>query len=494
MTKAGHSAFMTAVVVVAAVAAVAVGGPAAVALEPDTAAPYPHSPGVTVQEFPVSVVAERNDAVVLNGMGALTLDFGADSGFDGSVTNVSADDVEVTIISETDQQTVGAFEVTGNSDGTVALEFTQRVEVAAGDRILVQVADMTTPSADGQYSVSVSATTPGGTTDGPVSVGYRVVSASVSFPNQTASQFNDTQPITVSGVVPNAGYVGVFTVNENGSRGELVGNTEPIVAQYNPRNYTVALDGNVEASQRLEAVVFYETTGGNAAVRLNGSLDPAEDEVVTNDGVPANATGYVATIDADGRITTGSEYEIGSRLFFDQGEPDTGYQVQAVENGMLGGVVTQFETPANGSAVVSTAGFAPGQYTITRLDDGSVVSLDGDSTTGAQDDSFFVTEAVAETTDATTTADDSAGTDTMTTETTDGAATTEAGTTGQDTTEQERTETGASETTAATDGGDTTSGGDDGDGSSGAFGPGFGPVAAVLALLAAALVAARRAR
>jgi PGF-CTERM protein len=497
MTKAGHSAFMTAVVVVAAVAAVAVGGPAAVALEPDTAAPYPHSPGVSVQEFPVSVVAERNDAVVLNGMGALTLDFGADSGFDGSVTNVSADDVEVTIISETDQQTVGAFEVTESSDGTVALEFTQRVEVAAGDRILVQVADVTTPSADGQYSVSVSATTPGGTTDGPVSVGYRVVSASVSFPNQTASQFNDTQPITVSGVVPNAGYVGVFTVNENGSRGELVGNTEPIVAQYNTRNYTVALDGNVEASQRLEAVVFYETTGGNAAVRLNGSLDPAEDEVVTNDGVPANATGYVATIDADGRITTGSEYEIGSRLFFDQGEPDTGYQVQAVEDGTLGEVVTTFETPASGSAVVSTAGFAPGQYAITRLDDGSVVSLDGDSTTGAQDDSFFVTEAVAETTAATTTANDSVGTDTMTAETTDGAATTEAGTTEQDTTEQdttetETTETETTETTTVADGGDTTT--SEGDGSSGAFGPGFGPVAAVLALLAAALVAARRAR
>ncbi|PSQ12481.1 PGF-CTERM sorting domain-containing protein, partial [Halobacteriales archaeon QS_7_68_65] len=327
---------MTAVVIVAAVAAVAVGSPAAVALEPDTAAPYPHSPGTTVQDFPISVVAERNDAIVLNGMGSITLDFGADSSFDGGVRNVTAEDIEVTIIGESDQRTVGAFEVTESGGGTIALDFTQRVPVAAGDRILVEVANVTTPSADGQYSVSVSATTPSGTTEGPVSVGYRVASASVSFPNQTASQFNDTQEITVSGVVPNAGYVGVFTVNENGSRGELVGSTEPIVARYNQRNYTVSLGGDVEESQRLEAVVFYETTGDNAAVRLNESLDPAEDAVVTNDGVPANTTGYVTTIDADARIAAGSEYVPGARLFFDQGEPNTGYQVQAVENGTLG--------------------------------------------------------------------------------------------------------------------------------------------------------------
>ena len=488
---------MTAVVIVAAVAAVAVGSPAAVALEPDTAAPYPHSPGTTVQDFPISVVAERNDAIVLNGMGSITLDFGADSSFDGGVQNVTAEDIEVTIIGESDQRTVGAFEVTESGGGTIALDFTQRVPVAAGDRILVEVANVTTPSADGQYSVSVSATTPSGTTEGPVSVGYRVASASVSFPNQTASQFNDTQEITVSGVVPNAGYVGVFTVNEDGSRGELVGSTEPIVARYNQRNYTVSLGGDVEESQRLEAVVFYETTGDNAAVRLNESLDPAEDAVVTNDGVPANTTGYVTTIDADARIAAGSEYVPGARLFFDQGEPNTGYQVQAVENGTLGDVVTQFETPANGSTVVSTAGFAPGQYAITRVDDGSVVSLDDDSTTGARDDSFLVTESAAETTtDATTNA--SVGTNATTvdgtaaTTTDDGSATAAAGAT-----EQGTTDDGAGETTPAGDGGDTAgngSDGDSGDGNSGAFGPGFGPAVAVIALLAAALLAARRTR
>jgi PGF-CTERM protein len=486
---------MTAVVIVAAVAAVAVGSPAAVALEPDTAAPYPHSPGTTVQDFPISVVAERNDAIVLNGMGSITLDFGADRSFDGSVQNVTAEDIEVTIIGENDQRTVGAFEVTESSGGTIALDFTQRVPVAAGDRILVEVANVTTPSADGQYSVSVSATTPSGTTEGPVSVGYRVVSASVSFPNQTASQFNDTQEITVSGVVPNAGYVGVFTVHENGSRGELVGSTEPIVARYNQRNYTVSLGGDIEESQRLEAVVFYETTGGNAAVRLNGSLDPAEDAVVTNDGVPANTTGYVTTIDADARIAAGSEYVPSARLFFDQGEPNTGYQVQAVENGTLGDVVTQFETPANGSTVISTAGVAPGQYAITRVDDGSVVSLDDDSTTGPGDDSFLVTESAAETA-ATTTG--SVGTNATTvdgtaaTTTDDGSATAAAGAT-----EQGTTDDGAGETTPAGDGGDTATAGNgsdggSGDGNSGAFGPGFGPVVAVIALLAAALLTARR--
>ncbi|WP_228842313.1 PGF-CTERM sorting domain-containing protein [Halococcus agarilyticus] len=496
MTKAGHSAFMTAIVVVAAVAAVAVGGPAAVALEPDTAAPYPHSPGTTVQEFPVSVVAERNDAVVQNGMSSITLDFGADNRFDGSVSNVSTDDVEITVIGASNQRTVGAFEVAESGDGTIAINFSQRVRVAAGDRILVEVAGMTTPSTDGDYTVSMSTTSPDGTTDGPVSVGYRVASASLTFPNQTASQFNDTQSISLSGVVPNAGYIGVFTVAENGSRGELVGSTGPIIAQYSPRNYTVALDGNVAESQRLEAVVFYETSGGNQGARLNGSFDPNEDAVVANNGMPANATGYVTTLDADGRLMAGSEYGLGARLFFDQGEPNTGYQVQAVENGTLGDVVTQFETPANGSAVIPTAGFGPGQYAITRVDDGSVVSLDGDSTTGAQDDSFFVTESAVETTEASTvneTANGSAGANATTADGTTDQATTEAGAT------QGTTEDGAGETTAAGDGGDTAtagneSGGGSGDGSSGAFGPGFGPVVAVIALLAAALIAARRTR
>ena len=485
---------MTAIVVVSAVAAVAVGGPTAAALNADTAAPYPHSPGTNVQEFPVSVVTQQSDAVVQNGMGSMTLDFGADNSFDGSVSNVSADDIGVTIVGSDNQRTVGAFEVAESANGAIALNFSQRVPVGAGDRILVEVANMTTPTSDGDYSIGVSTTTPDGTTDGPVSVGYRVESASLSFPNQSASQFNDSQSISLSGVVPNAGYIGVFTVAENGSRGQLVGNTEPIIAQYTPRNYTVALDGNVNESQRLEAVVFYETAGGTQDERLNGSLDPAEDAVVTNNGVPANATGYVTTIDADGRIGAGSEYQPGARLYFDQGEASTGYQVQAVENGSLGDVVTQFETAANGSRVIATTGFAEGQYAITRLDDGSVVSLDDDSTTGAQDDSFFVTGTSGA---ATNTTNDTAanGSAEANATTANGANAT---TDGADATEADATEGAGEATTAAGEDGDNGSAGnasggnESGDGGSGAFGPGFGPVVAVIALLAAALVVARR--
>ncbi|EMA50487.1 MULTISPECIES: PGF-CTERM sorting domain-containing protein [Halococcus] len=484
---------MTAIVVVSAVAAVAVGGPAA-ALNADTAAPYPHSPGTNVQEFPVSVVTQQSDAVVQNGMGSMTLDFGADNSFDGSVSNVSGEDVSVTIVGSDNQRTVGAFEVAESTNGAVALNFSQRVPVGAGDRILVEVANMTTPTSDGDYSVGVSTTTPDGTTDGPVSVGYRVESASLSLPNQSASQFNDSQSLSLSGVVPNAGYIGVFTVADNGSRGQLVGSTEPIIAQYTPRNYTVSLDSNVNESQRLEAVVFYETTGDTQDERLNGSLDPAEDAVVTNNGAPANATGYVTTIDADGRVGAGSEYDQGARLYFDQGEASTGYQVQGVENGSLGDVVTQFETAANGSSVIATTGFAEGQYAITRLDDGSVVSLDDDSTTGAQDDSFFVTgtSGAANTTNDTA-ANGSAGANATTANGTNATAD------GTDATGDGATEDAAEATAAAGEDGDNGSAGnatgnESGDGGSGAFGPGFGPVVAVIALLAAALVAARRKR
>jgi len=499
---------MTAVIMISAVAAVAVGGPTVAALNADTAAPYPHSPGTDVQEFPVSVVTQQNDAVVQNGMGSMTLDFGADNSFDGSVSNVSTEDIGVTIVGANDQRTVGAFEVVESANGAIALNFSQRVPVGADNRILVEVANMTTPTSDGSYSISVSTTTPSGTTDGPVSVGYRVESASLSFPNQSASQFNDTQSISLSGVVPNAGYIGVFTVAENGSRGQLVGNTQPIIAQYTPRNYTVPLDGNVDERQCLEAVVFYETTGSNQDTRLNASFDPSEDAVVTNNGVPANATGYVTTIDADGRVGAGSEYQPGARLYFDQGDASTGYQVQAVANGSLGDIVTQFETAANGSAVIATTGFAEGQYAITRLDDGSVVSLDGDSTTGAQDDSFFVTAmGGATTTNGTnaTTANASAGANATTANASTEAngtsvATDTAGAnaTETDTAETNATEDGATETITATEGGsnenagNTSGGNESGDGGSGAFGPGFGPVVAVIALLAAALIAARR--
>ena len=477
MTTARRSAFMTAVVIISALTAGIAFGGVATALNADTAAPYPHSPGTTAAEFPVSVVAQSSDAITADGMKTMTLNFGADNRFDGDVQNVSADSIAVTVIGQDGQQTVGSYDLSTNGNGQVTLTFQRPVSVSPGDRIVADVSNMTTPSTDGDYAVGVSTSTPSGTTDGPVSVGYRVASAELTFPNQSASQFSGQQNVTVSGVIPNAGYVAVFTVADNGSRGQLVGSTDPIIAQYTPRTYTVSLNGNVEESQQLMAVAYYESSGISQSERLNGSFDANEDVAIQNNGQLANATGFVTTVDADGRVQAGSEYDQGARLYFSQGDPDVGYQLRAVEEGEPGATATQFETASNGTTTIDTSQLEQGQYVITRIDDGSIVSLDNDSTTSAQDDNIFVTGQTF--TESTTgTASDNGGGDTGA-NATDGGG--DAG--GND----------AGGNDSAGDAGDNQSGGDSG-GESGAFGPGFGPVVAVVALLAAALFAARRDR
>ncbi len=476
-----RSVFMTAVVVLSVlVSGVAFSG-SAMALEADTAAPYPHSPGTTADEFPISVVAESGDAITRNGMKSITLDFSADSTFDGSVRNVSEETVNVAVIGQTSQRTVGAFNVSTSGGGQVTITFRQPVPIQAGDRIVVDAGGVTTPSADGEYVVAVSATAPSGATDGPVPVNYRVASAELDFQNQSASQFSENQTITVSGVIPNAGYIGVFTVAENGSRRRLVGSTEPIIARYDPRTYTVNLNGNVEESQQLVAVAYYETSGSNQVERLNGTFDPQEDNVVANNGVPANATAFITTLPADARITAGNQYAQGIQLYFSQGQPNTAYQVQRLQNGEPGRTVAQFETAANGTAVIDTAGFSEGQYVVTRIADGSVVGLDDDSTTSAQDDSFFIT---SQTFTETTPSSNTTGTVT-------GGNTTAAGTGSANNTGGSGASGNGSSNGGGADGGNGGTG-DSGSGGSGAFGPGFGVVVAVVALLGAALLATRR--
>jgi PGF-CTERM protein len=461
---------MTAVVFVSALAGgVAFTGSAA-ALEADTAAPYPHSPGTTVESFPVSVVVQRSDAIARSGMKSITLNFGADSSFDGSVQNVSTESVSILISGQNNTRTIGSFNVSTNRNGQVTVTFQQPVPVSAGDRIVVDAGNVTTPSEEGTYTVGVSATTPSGRTDGPVTVEYRVEGAELTFPNQSASQFSGNQTITVSGIIPNAGYIGVFKVAANGSHGELVGNSQPIIGLYDQRNYTINLTDTVEESQRLVAVAYYETSGQTQSQRLNASFDPSEDAVVTNNSVPVNTTGFVTTVNASARVTAGTEYGQGVRLFFSQGQPNTGYRIQQFQNGTPSQTATTFETRANGTAVITTAQLSEGRYVITRVDNGSVVSLDNDTTTGPQDDSFFVTgQTVTQTPD---TANGTAA----------GGNTTAAGA------------GGGNNTAAGGTGNASGAGGNGGSAGSGAFGPGFGIAVAVVALLGAALLAARRER
>lgn len=445
--------------------AATVSGPAA-ALNASSSAPFPHSPGTTVDSFPVSVTVQQGDAIAQNGMGSMTLNYAASDGFDGNLGNVSSSDVSVYVSNGTGVEPVTAYQVSKQGNGRLALDFQQPVGVQPGDRIIADVGNVTTPSSSDSYAIGVSTTGADGGTDGPVPVSYEVVAANISFPNQSASQFAANQSVNITGVVPNAGYVAVFKQNDDGSRGELVGNTRPILATYDDRNYSVNLGGRVTQSQPLEAVVYYETSGTTQTERLNGSFDPDQDAVVTNNGVPANATGYVTTLVASGRLTAGEEYRQGERLLF-AGEPGTSYRVNAIDNGSIGGIQSQFQTAANGSTTIDTADLGEGQYIVTRIDDGSVVGLDNDSTTSLQDDSFFVT---GETVSTATSIDADAGTSGNAS----GGASTEAA--------------GGNASGEGNGSAGNESGG------SGAGGPGFGPVVAVVALLGAALIAARRTR
>ena len=458
---------VTAVAVATAVASVVAGGPAA-ALGGQTGATFPHEPGSSAQVV-VPVEAEGGDAIVADGLGRLTVDFGADRRFDGTTANVSSVDVFVQPEGNgTQRQPVTDFTVNG-SGSRLTVTFADPARIDAGDDIVLKAYDFANPTAARTYTAAVTATTPDGATDGPVSVSYRIARASLSFPNQSASQFG-SQNVTVSGVVPNRGYVGIFRTGENGSRGALVGSVPTGPARYNERNYTVSLGGSVTESQRLVAIPFYESQGTNLNERAAGTFDPEQDVPLANNGRSVNATGFVSVVDADAQVQAGTEYPGNARLYFDPGQPNAGYQVRAVEDGALGGIVTQFSTDADGSAVIDAGQLGQGQYAITTVaNPDAVVGLDDDSTTSPADDSFFVAGETA------TTAATTAG---------DGAEGATAGPSVDATADGTAATTGGGAGDAAGDGAGAT----DGDGGSSVFGPGLGVTSVLLALLVAALI------
>lgn len=65
-------------------------------LDGNSSATYtnPRAPGADGR-YTVTVLAERNDTIVRNGLKELSLDFGADRDFSGDVTAVSGSDVAV---------------------------------------------------------------------------------------------------------------------------------------------------------------------------------------------------------------------------------------------------------------------------------------------------------------------------------------------------------------------------------------------------------------
>ena len=504
MTRTLSAVVMVAVVLLSTVAGVVALGGSAVAFEANGGSTYPATTNASTIGTGLYAV-KPGDAVAEDGIETITLDVGPEA----SVANVTAQDVYVAIRGTTRYE-IDNVTVSSSEDGS-RLEITLPRTIQpplgegpnTGSEVAVKFRNFTTPSEPGSYTIEGTVSTPSGETDGPASASYGVTRPELSIENQSLSQFDERQRLDLSAAIPGGGYVGLFTVAENGSRGELVGSTN-VSTSREARNYTVDVSGNVTETQELVAVAYTESVGRSIGVRQEQTFDPAADDPLVVGGDLVNATATISTIDVDGRLTAGGEYDQGERLYFDRGEEDTNYAISRIESGELGGAATQFQTAANGTAIVDTGELEAGQYAITRVDDGSLVGLDDDSTTGPGDDSFVVTgqqvnATTTRTTDATTTTTGPANTTTTTTATTTAGAT--ATTDGETTADGTETtlETPMEGTTAAsgadtTEGGAATDGGEanDSGGATEEGGPGFTVIATVVALLAAALLAATR--
>jgi len=506
MTRTLSTVVIVAVVLLSTVAGVVALGGSAVAFEANGGSTYPATPNTSTIGTGLYAV-KPGDAVVEDGIETVTLDVGPEA----SVANVTSEDVYVAIRGTTRYE-IDDVNVSSSQNGSrleVTLPRTIQPPLGegpnTGSEVAVKFRNFTTPSEPGTYTIDGAVSTPLGETDGPASVSYTVSEPELSFANQSVSQFDERQALDVSAAIPGGGYVGLFTTTENGSRDRLVGSTNVSVSR-EAGNYTVDVSGNVTETQELVAVAYTETTGRSYGIRTEQTFDPAADEPLVVGGDLVNATATVATLDVDGRLTAGSEYDQGERLFFDQGEASTSYAITRIESGELGATADSFQTAANGTAIVDTASLDEGQYAITRVDDGSLVSLDDDSTTGPGDDSFVVTgqQVNATTTDATTTeaADATATETTNATPTSEPTETTAATTVGETTTESmDGNATATAAETTMTESPDTTEGVTDTEasgetttsgGTTNGGGPGFTAIAAVVALLAAALLAPMR--
>ncbi|HET7323927.1 MAG TPA: PGF-CTERM sorting domain-containing protein, partial [Halococcus sp.] len=321
MTGKRSSVGMVLVVLLSVVAGGVAFGGTALALEGHAGATYPLTPGTdTLGTFVFA--AQPNDNVAQNGIKKITLDFGPGAG----VANVSDRDVFISIRGgqriEIAERPSGITEVkrlnvstnTKKNRLTITLPHPVRPRIppgGVGAEIAVKISNITTPSQPGTYNVQMTLADPSGATDGPATVSYSVSSPTLSMANQSVSQFNNTQTLDVTASVPGGGYVGLFTVGENGSPDELIGATN-VSTSPSAQNYTIDVSGNITESQRVVAIAYTETTGKSAALRAQQSFDPKQDERLTLDGQVVNATGFVSTLDVDARVTAGSQYAQGA--------------------------------------------------------------------------------------------------------------------------------------------------------------------------------------
>ncbi|PSP73934.1 hypothetical protein BRC86_07535 [Halobacteriales archaeon QS_3_64_16] len=224
------------------------------ALDGDSGATYtnPRAPGADGR-YTVTVIAEENDTIVRNGLQRLSIDFGADRDFSGDISNVTGEDVAIYLekANASGSVSLGAVNAsTGeeNSELIVRLESVYRA-IGPGDRIVVRIAntsntDIAVPDPQGvrSFALRVSASGPGGGTDGPVQVRYEI------DPNATA-------PATDGGT----------TAGANGSNASVANGSDG--SENDARNASNASGGG----DRANAAGTSDSTEGTVGSMVAGS-------------------------------------------------------------------------------------------------------------------------------------------------------------------------------------------------------------------------------
>ena len=166
------------------------------ALDGDSSATYtnPRAPGADGR-YTVTLRTEENDTIVRNGLQQVSIDFGADRDFSGDISNVTGKDVAIYLekANASGSVSLGAVRASTGEDSSeliVRLESVYR-KIGPGDRIVVRIANVSNteiavpdPQGVRSFALRVSASGPGGGTDGPVQVRYEIA------PNATAPATN----------------------------------------------------------------------------------------------------------------------------------------------------------------------------------------------------------------------------------------------------------------------------------------------------------------
>jgi len=85
-------------------------------------------------------VAEQNDIIIRNGLERITLNYGADSNFSGSLNGVAARDVNVTIRSGETKRSVSIAKISTNARGSwLTIDLRRSSDIEPGEEISIEV-------------------------------------------------------------------------------------------------------------------------------------------------------------------------------------------------------------------------------------------------------------------------------------------------------------------------------------------------------------------